>query len=260
MAKNPTDETNEAKAAKPAKEAKAPKEPKAAKEGKEPKAAKEGKAAEGKGAKEPKPKEGKEKAPKEPAEKPVPPRLQIKYEKEILPALTQKLGRKNRHSLPRLQKIVINMGVGAATQDKKHLEAAADAMTQIAGQKPVLTKARQAISAFKLREGMPIGCAVTLRKQRMYEFLDRLVSLALPRVRDFRGINRKAFDGHGNYSLGLSEQLVFPELNPDKFPRIQGMNITFVVANASDDESRELLAQLGMPFQAETTGKGKQGN
>ncbi|HUE73435.1 MAG TPA: 50S ribosomal protein L5 [Pirellulaceae bacterium] len=187
----------------------------------------------------------------------MPPRLQIKYEKEILPALTEKLGRKNRLALPRVQKIVINMGVGAATQDKKHLEAAAEAMTQIAGQKPVLTKARQAISAFRLREGMPIGCAVTLRKQRMYEFLDRLVSLALPRVRDFRGVNRKAFDGHGNYSLGLSEQLVFPELNPDKFPRVQGMNITIVVANASDDESRELLAQLGMPFQAETTTKGK---
>ena len=252
MAKEPKEskEPKEAKAGKEkaAKEPKVAKEPKAAKESKESKAAKE-------------PKGGKEgKAPKEAAEKAVPPRLQIKYEKEILPALTEKLGRKNRHSLPRLQKIVINMGVGAATQDKKHLEAAADAMTQIAGQKPVLTKARQAISAFRLREGMPIGCAVTLRKQRMYEFLDRLVSLALPRVRDFRGVNRKAFDGHGNYSLGLSEQLVFPELNPDKFPRVQGMNITIVVANASDDESRELLAQLGMPFQAEAAGKGKSGN
>jgi large subunit ribosomal protein L5 len=245
--------------AKEPKESKPPKEAKGGKEkvAKEPKAAKESK--ESKAAKEPK--GGKEgKAPKEPAEKAVPPRLQIKYEKEILPALTEKLGRKNRLALPRLQKIVINMGVGAATQDKKHLEAAADAMTQIAGQRPVLTKSRQAISAFRLREGMPIGCAVTLRKQRMYEFLDRLVSLALPRVRDFRGVNRKAFDGHGNYSLGLSEQLVFPELNPDKFPRVQGMNITIVVANASDDESRELLAQLGMPFQAEATGKDKSGN
>ena len=254
MAKT-TDETNEPQEGKPAKAPKEPKakdaQPKAAKEGKETKAAKEPK-----GGKESKAKEGK--ASKEAAEKAAPARLQIRYEKEILPALTTKLGRQNRHALPRLQKIVINMGVGAATQDKKHLEAAADAMTQIAGQKPVLTKARQAISAFKLREGMPIGCAVTLRKQRMYEFFDRLVSLALPRVRDFRGVSRKAFDGHGNYSLGLSEQLVFPELNPDKYPRVQGMNITFVVANASDDESRELLAQLGMPFQAETTsGKGK---
>lgn len=192
-------------------------------------------------------------------EKPVTPRLQLKYEQEILPALAEKLGRRNKLALPRLEKIVINMGVGAATQDKKHLEAAADAMTQIAGQKPVLTKARQAISAFRLREGMPIGCVTTLRKKRMYEFMDRLVSLALPRVRDFRGVNRKAFDGHGNYSLGLSEQLVFPELNPDKFPRVQGMNITFVVSNASDDESRELLARLGMPFQAEATGKTNKG-
>lgn len=207
------------------------------------------------------PKEGKAgKAKAAEPQKPVTPRLLTKYEKEILPALAAKLGRSNRHALPRLEKIVINMGVGVATQDKKHLEAAADAMTQIAGQKPVLTKARHAISAFKLREGMPIGCMTTLRKQRMYEFFDRLVSLALPRVRDFRGVNRKAFDGHGNYSLGLSEQLVFPELNPDKFPRIQGMNITFVVSNASDDESRELLTQLGMPFQAETTGKTKKGS
>lgn len=227
-----------------------PKESKPAKGAKEPKAAKESKAAkEAKGGKEAKP--AKEAQPQQP----VTPRLQVKYEKEIIPALTEKLGRKNRHSLPRLEKIVINMGVGVATQDKKHLEAAADAMTQIAGQKPVLTKARQAISAFRLREGMPIGCVVTLRKKRMYEFLDRLVSLALPRVRDFRGVNRKAFDGHGNYSLGLSEQLVFPELNPDKYPRVQGMNITFVVSNASDDESRDLLAQFGMPFQGETAGK-----
>lgn len=228
-----------------------PKESKSAKGAKEPKAAKESKAA--KAGKEAKP--AKEAQPQQP----VTPRLQIKYEKEIIPALTEKLKRKNRHSLPRLEKIVINMGVGAATQDKKHLEAAADAMTQIAGQKPVLTKARQAISAFRLREGMPIGCVVTLRKKRMYEFLDRLVSLALPRVRDFRGVSRKAFDGHGNYSLGLSEQLVFPELNPDKYPRVQGMNITFVVSNASDDESRDLLAQFGMPFQAETAGKTRQG-
>jgi large subunit ribosomal protein L5 len=201
-------------------------------------------------------KESKEAKAAEP-QKPVTPRLLVKYEKEILPALAQKLGRSNKLSLPRLEKIVINMGVGVATQDKKHLEAAADAMTQIAGQKPVLTKARQAISAFKLREGMPIGCMTTLRKKRMYEFLDRLVSLALPRVRDFRGVNRKAFDGHGNYSLGLSEQLVFPELNPDKFPRVQGMNITFVISHASDDESRELVAQRGKPVQAGATGKTK---
>ncbi len=154
-------------------------------------------------------------------------------------------------SLPRLEKIVVNMGVGIATQEKKHLEVAVEAMGLITGQKPIVTKSRKAISAFKLREDMPIGCKVTLRGRKMYEFFDRLVSIALPRVRDFRGVNRKAFDGNGSYSLGLSEQLVFPELNPDKFLRVQGMNITFVIRNASDDESRELLRILGVPFQAE---------
>lgn len=182
-----------------------------------------------------------------------PPRLFIKYQKEVLPSLADKFGRKNPMSLPRLEKIVVNMGVGAATQEKKFLETAAEAMGQITGQKPIITKARQAISAFKLREGMPIGCKVTLRGKKMYEFMDRLISLALPRVRDFRGVNRKAFDGNGSYSLGLAEQLVFPELNPDKFTRVQGMNITFVIKNATDEESKELLTQMGMPFQTEET-------
>lgn len=177
------------------------------------------------------------------------PRFQEKYQTQVLPALAEKIGRKNKMSLPRLEKIVVNMGVGAATQDKKFLETSVEALSIITGQKPFVTKARQAISAFKLREGMPIGCKVTLRGRRMYEFMDRLISIALPRVRDFRGVSRKAFDGNGSYSLGLNEQLVFPELNPDKFTRPQGMNITFVVKNASDDESRELLAQMGMPFQ-----------
>ena len=216
---------------------KAEKAPKGGKEGKE------GKESKGKGKGE---KKGGEEKPSVPA---PPPRLWVKYEKEILPQLASKLGRKNRNSLPRLAKIVINMGVGEATQEKKYLEAAVDAMGQIAGQKPVQTLSRQAISAFRLREGMPIGCMVTLRKQRMYEFLDRLISIALPRVRDFRGISRTAFDGNGNYSLGLSEQLVFPELNPDKFTRVQGMNISLVIANSDNDESRELLTMLGMPFQ-----------
>src|SRR5829696_4572414 len=179
------------------------------------------------------------------------PRLQEKYVKEVLPALKESLGRTNPHALPRLQKIVVNMGVGEATQEKKHLEVAADALTQITGQKPQITIARQAIANFRLREGVAIGCKVTLRGRRMYEFMDRLVSLALPRVRDFRGVNRKAFDGNGNYSLGLAEQLVFPELNPDKFTRPQGMNITFVIANSSDDESREFLERMGMPFQSD---------
>ena len=185
----------------------------------------------------------------------IPARLHEKYKNEVLPSMAEKFGRQNRLALPRLDKIALNMGVGAATQEKKFLEAAVDAMTQITGQKPVVTLARQAISAFKLREGMAIGCKVTLRGKRMYEFMDRLISLALPRVRDFRGISRTAFDGNGSYSLGLSEQLVFPELNPDKFTRVQGMNITFVIKNATDDESREMLTQMGMPFQAEATDK-----
>lgn len=184
------------------------------------------------------------------------PRLQERYFKEVLPSLAEHLGRKNPNSLPRLQRIVVNMGVGAAVQEKKHLEAAVDALTQITGQKPVVTKSRKAIAGFRLRQGMAIGCMVTLRKARMYEFLDRLISLALPRVRDFRGLSRTAFDGNGNYSFGLSEQLVFPELNPDKFPRVQGMNITFVTSTDKDDEARELLARLGIPFRVEEKAKG----
>lgn len=183
----------------------------------------------------------------------MPPRLLDRYEKEVLPALAKKLGRKNRLSLPKLEKIVINMGVGTAISEKKHLEEALAALTQISGQKPAITRSRKSIANFRLRQGMEIGCKVTLRGVRMYEFLDRLISLALPRVRDFRGLDPNAFDGHGNYSLGLSEQLVFPELNPDKFTRPQGMNITFVISTDSNDESRELLRGLGMPFKAEET-------
>lgn len=175
-------------------------------------------------------------------------RLQEKYEKEVLPALRESLGRANRLSLPRLEKIVVSMGVGAAVQEKKYLETAAEAMTEITGQKPIITKAKGSVAGFRLREGQDIGCKVTLRRARMWEFLDRLVSLALPRVRDFRGISRTAFDGHGNYSLGLAEQLVFPELNPDKYLRVQGMNITLVTAGASDREALELLSRLGLPF------------
>ncbi len=180
---------------------------------------------------------------------PIPtPRLQVRYEKEILPGLVEKLGRKNRLSLPRLKKITINMGVGSALQDKKHLEEAVEALTLLAGQKPVVTLARKSIAGFKLREGNAIGCKVTLRGKRMYEFLDRLVSVAIPRVRDFRGLNPSAFDGHGNYSLGLTEQLVFPELNPDKYTRPQGMNITLVTSTDSDDEARVLLRDFGVPM------------
>lgn len=198
-----------------------------------------------------------ESAPAAPAGKPAPPRLLVRYENEILPALREKLGRKNRHSLPKLEKIVVNMGVGSAITEKKHMEDAVAALAQITGQKPQIRLSRKAIANFRLREGMEIGCKVTIRGARMYEFLDRLISLALPRVRDFRGLNPNAFDGHGNYSLGLSEQLVFPELNPDKFTRPQGMNVTIVMSTNSNDESRELLKALGLPFKVEeTTAKG----
>jgi large subunit ribosomal protein L5 len=176
------------------------------------------------------------------------PRLLDRYKNEILPALAQNLGRTNRLSLPRLEKIVVNMGVGDAVNEKKYLDEAVDALGLITGQKPVVTLARKSIAGFRLREGMAIGCKVTLRGRRMYEFLDRLISLALPRVRDFRGLSPKAFDGRGNYSLGLTEQLVFPELNPDKYSRSQGMNITVVSSVDDDDEARELLRQFGMPF------------
>ena len=178
------------------------------------------------------------------------PRLLEKYEKEILPALAAKLGRTNRLSLPRLKKIVVNMGVGKAIGEKKHMEDALEAMKQICGQKPLTTLSRKSIANFKLREGMAIGCKVTLRGFRMYEFLDRLVSMALPRVRDFRGLDPNAFDRHGNYNLGLTEQLVFPELNPDKFTTSQGMNITLVTSVDNDDEARELLRGFGMPLRA----------
>jgi large subunit ribosomal protein L5 len=175
-------------------------------------------------------------------------RLQDRYQKEIVPYLKQKLGRDNQMSLPRLQKIVVNMGVGKALQDKNRLEQAAEQLAQITGQKAQIRKAKKAVSAFRLRENNPIGCRVTLRGQRMYEFLDRLISIALPRIRDFRGVNPKSFDGNGNYSLGLTEQQVFPEIDPDKVTFAQGMDVTFVTSTKSDDEARELLRGFGMPF------------
>jgi large subunit ribosomal protein L5 len=178
----------------------------------------------------------------------APPRLAKRYQDEILPALSKKLDQKNRLAVPRLMKIIVSMGVGSAISDKKHIEDATAALTDITGQKPLVTRAKKSIANFRLREGLPIGCKVTLRGPRMYEFLDRLISIALPRVRDFRGLNPEAFDGHGNYSLGLNEQLVFPELNPDKFTRPQGMNIAIVCSGGSNDASRELLTMFGMPF------------
>ena len=175
-------------------------------------------------------------------------RLLDRYQKEIVPALSKKLNRKNVFSLPRLQKIVVNMGVGKALQDKNRMEQAAEQLAQITGQKAQVTKAKQAVSGFRLREGNPIGCRVTLRGQRMYEFLDRLISVALPRIRDFRGVNPKSFDGHGNYSLGLAEQVVFPEIDADKIQHTHGMDITIVTTAKSDDQARELLRHFGLPF------------
>jgi large subunit ribosomal protein L5 len=193
---------------------------------------------------------GKDKAKEKPAPAPTP-RLQTLYEEQIVPQLSEKFGRSNRHSLPRIEKIVVSMGVGSAISDKKHMEEATSALAELTGQKAVRCKSRKSIAAFRLREGLDVGAKVTLRRARMYEFLDRLISLALPRVRDFRGLNPDAFDGNGNYSLGLSEQLVFPELNPDKYTRVQGMNITICSSSDSNDESRELLRGFGMPFRRE---------
>jgi large subunit ribosomal protein L5 len=175
-------------------------------------------------------------------------RLLDRYQKEIVLQLKKKLGRDNVLSLPRLQKIVVNMGVGKALQDKNRMEQAADQLSQITGQKAQIRKAKKAVSGFRLREGNEIGCRVTLRGRRMYEFLDRLISVALPRIRDFRGVNPRSFDGHGNYSLGLSEQSVFPEVDPDKVTFVQGMDVTFVTSTNNDDEARELLRSFGMPF------------
>jgi large subunit ribosomal protein L5 len=175
-------------------------------------------------------------------------RLLDRYQKEIVPHLKQKLGRDNVLSLPRLQKIVVNMGVGKALQDKNRLEQSAEQLAQITGQKAQIRKARKAVSGFRLREGNAIGCRVTLRGKRMYEFLDRLISIALPRIRDFRGVNPRSFDGNGNYSLGLSEQQVFPEIDPDKVTFSQGMDVTFVTSTRKDEEARELLRGFGMPF------------
>ncbi|MDX1967861.1 MAG: 50S ribosomal protein L5 [Planctomycetaceae bacterium] len=175
-------------------------------------------------------------------------RLQERYKKEILASLGQQLGRTNPHAIPRLEKIVVSMGLGKSIGERKRLEEATEHLAQITGQRPQITKAKNAVSGFRLREGMEIGCRVTLRGTRMYEFLDRLITLALPRVRDFRGLNPKGFDGRGNYNMGLNEQMVFPEINPDKANFTQGMNITMVTSAETDDEGRMLLKELGIPF------------
>ena len=175
-------------------------------------------------------------------------RLKAHYHKSVIPALTKEFGYKNVMAVPKIEKISINMGIGEATQNAKLMEPAVNELSQIAGQKPVVTKATKSIAAFKLRTGMPIGCAVTLRGERMYEFLDRLVSVALPRVRDFRGVSSKSFDGRGNYTLGVRDQLIFPEIDYNKVDKARGMNICITTTARTDAEGLALLKHLGMPF------------
>lgn len=175
-------------------------------------------------------------------------RLKEIYQKEIAPAMQKKFGYKNVMQIPKLDKIVINMGVGEAKDNAKVLEAALKDMETISGQKPVITKAKKSVANFKLREGLNIGCKVTLRGERMYEFADRLINLALPGMRDFRGVNPNAFDGRGNYALGIKEQLIFPEIDYDKVDKVRGMDVIFVTTSKTDEESRELLTLFGMPF------------
>ena len=179
------------------------------------------------------------------------PRLKKDFDERIAKAMTEKFGYKNPLEVPRLEKITLNMGVGEASQDKKKVQTAAEEMELIAGQKPVITKAKKSIAQFKLREGMPIGCKVTLRRDRMYEFLDRLVTVAMPRIRDFRGVNPRSFDGKGNYAMGLKEQIVFPEISYDKIEKVRGMDIIVTTTAKTDEEARELLRLFGFPFPAD---------
>jgi large subunit ribosomal protein L5 len=186
------------------------------------------------------------------------PRLKQRYDEVIVKAMTEKFGYTNRLEVPRLEKVTLNMGVGEGSQDKKKVQTAAEEMELISGQKPVITKAKKSIAQFKLREGMPIGCKVTLRRDRMYEFVDRLVTIAMPRVRDFRGVNPKSFDGHGNYAMGLKEQIVFPEISYDKIEKVRGMDIIVTTTAKTDDEARELLRLFGFPFPAEEAAEEKE--
>ena len=206
------------------------------KKGKKPKEAKEA------APKEAAPKEKKPKGPQEPS------RMRVRYSKEIIPALMKHFKYTNVMAVPKLEKIVINMGLGEAIANAKLLDVATDELGRIAGQKPVVTRAKKSIANFKLRQSMPIGAAVTLRGEKMFEFLDRLVSVVLPRVSDFRGVSTKSFDGRGNYTLGLRDQLIFPEISYEKVDKIRGMNVTIVTTARTDDEARELLKQMGMPF------------
>lgn len=176
--------------------------------------------------------------------------MKERYQREVVPALLQRFGYGNPMQVPKVEKIVINMGVGEAVQDSKTLEAAMEDLAAITGQRPVVTRAKKSVANFKIREGMPIGARVTLRGQRMYEFLDKLISVGLPRIRDFRGVSPRSFDGRGNYTLGIREQLIFPEINYDTIDKIRGMDITIVTTAKSDEEAMELLTALGMPFRA----------
>jgi large subunit ribosomal protein L5 len=178
----------------------------------------------------------------------VSPRFAEKYTKDVIPALTKQFGYKNPNQVPKLEKIVLNMGLGQAVTNPKIIDSAVEELRAVTGQKPVVTRSKKAIAAFKLRQGLAIGAMVTLRKAKMWEFLDRLISLGLPRTRDFRGVSRKAFDGKGNYTLGLKEQIIFPEINYDRIDVIKGMNISFVTSAKTDEEGRALLQHLGMPF------------
>lgn len=175
-------------------------------------------------------------------------RLKEYYLKEVVPALIKEFDYKNRMEIPRIEKIVVNMGLGEAIQNIKILDSAVEELSMIVGQKPVITKAKKSIATFKLRQGMSIGCCVTLRSERMYEFFDRLVNVALPRVRDFRGISPKSFDGRGNFSLGLKEQIIFPEIDYDKIDKVKGMNVSIITSAKTDDEARQLLKLMGLPF------------
>jgi len=176
------------------------------------------------------------------------PRLRDKFEKDVVPKMMQEFGYKNKMQVPRLHKIVVNMGLGEALQNPKIIDASSKEMAAITGQRPVVTRSRKSIANFKLREGLPIGCMVTLRKERMYEFLDRLINVAIPRVRDFRGISKRSFDGKGNFTMGVREQIIFPEIDYDKIEKIKGLNVSIITTAETDEEGRALLKHLGMPF------------
>ena len=227
------------------KQEKQPKQPKGEKQQKKQKPPKEGQAAA-----EPKA----EAAPAEPVEPAPRARLWDFYDQQVRGKLQQQFGFKNPHQIPRLKKIVLNVGMGDASKNPKGLDAAVAELAAITGQRPVVTRAKKAIANFNLREGQPIGCAVTLRGARMYEFLDRFISIAVPRMRDFRGLPSKSFDGRGNYTLGIKEQMIFPEIDYDKVERIHGMDITFVTSAGRDDTALALLRELGMPFRVEAAG------